>query len=83
MIEYLKGKKVYILAACAVAYAIGGLATGHLDLQTAITILYSSGVMGAFRGAIAHHQDMVNKAINTLVDINQAQQAVKAAPVQP
>lgn len=53
MINFLKGKKTYLLAAALLAYTIGGYFSGHLDAQTALGLLFSSGVISSIRAAIA------------------------------
>jgi hypothetical protein len=53
MIEFLKGKKTYLLALALFAYAIGGYFSGHLDIQTSLGLIYSSGVIGSLRAAIS------------------------------
>lgn len=49
----LQGKKVYILGALAIVYAITGFITGHLDQQAAIDAVWAGLVAIAGRHAIA------------------------------
>ena len=52
-INFLKGKKTYLLAFALFAYAAGGYFTGHLTLTDAVSLVYGSGVISSFRAAIA------------------------------
>jgi hypothetical protein len=52
MINWLKGKKTYFLAAALVAYVAGGYFTGHMDAQTALGLLYGSSVIASLRAGI-------------------------------
>jgi len=53
MINFLKGKKTYLLALALFAYAIGGYFTGHLTVMDAIGLIWSSGVVSSLRAAIS------------------------------
>ena len=53
IISWFDGKKTYFLAACIVAYAVGGLVTGHLSPKEAIDLLFGSGVAATLRNAIS------------------------------
>lgn len=56
LITWLQGKKTYLLAIALLAYTIGGYFTGHLDQQTALELLFSSGVISSLRAAITKVQ---------------------------
>lgn len=50
---WLQGKKVYAMALLLALYAISGYLTHNLDLNTAMGLLWGSGVMGAFRSTLS------------------------------
>ena len=50
---FLYGRKTYFLAFALFAYCLGGYFTGHLDLQTCLGLLFSSGTIASIRAAIA------------------------------
>jgi hypothetical protein len=52
MIQFLKGKKTYLLAAALLAYTVGGYFSGNLSMQDALGLLFSSGVIASLRAAI-------------------------------
>jgi hypothetical protein len=49
---FLSGKKTYLMAFALFAYCVGGYFTGHLDAQTALGLLFSSGTIASLRAAI-------------------------------
>lgn len=53
IIEFLKGKKTYILSALGVIYGVSGYVLGHLDGQTALGIIWTSLGFSTVRSAIA------------------------------
>jgi hypothetical protein len=53
MIQWLQGKKTYLLGLAALAYAIGGYFSGHLDAQTAMDIIWASLTSMALRAGIS------------------------------
>lgn len=53
IIQFLQGKKVYILMAVAVVYALSGYFTGHFDAQTTIQMVWVALSGSAARAAIA------------------------------
>jgi ABC-type Na+ efflux pump permease subunit len=55
MIEFLKGKKSYLLAA-ALAYGLGGYFTGHFDAQTMIEMIWAALGLGALRAGISNEK---------------------------
>lgn len=52
-INWLKGKKSYLLAFALLAYAAGGYFTGNMSSQEALALLWSSGFAASIRAAIA------------------------------
>jgi hypothetical protein len=56
----LSGKKTYILAAAGLIYAVAGYFSGHLDSQTALGLLWSSGIVTTVRNAIANVEAKLN-----------------------
>lgn len=54
MIDFLKGKKTYILSALAVVYAISGLALGHIDPQTAVDMIWVALTGSALRASVTN-----------------------------
>lgn len=52
----LKGYKTYFLALALVGYTLGGYFTGHMTLQEALGLLWTSGVVSSIRSAIANKQ---------------------------
>jgi hypothetical protein len=53
IIQWLKGKKTYIIQALALVYAASGYFTGNLDGKTALDILYSTTSISALRSALS------------------------------
>ena len=53
LLTFLQGKKTYILTALGLIYALSGYLTGNLDAQTALALVYSSGVISTLRAAIS------------------------------
>lgn len=49
---FLSGKKTYLLSFALFAYCVGGYFSGHLDIQTALGLLFSSGTLASLRAAI-------------------------------
>lgn len=59
MIAYLQGKKTYIIGICGILYAILAFATGHLDSNTAITLIFTSlAAMGIRNGVTTEAQNL-------------------------
>ena len=57
----LNGKKTYILGICGILYAIFGFATGHLDSQTGLGIVFASlTAMGLRNGITTEIQNFAN-----------------------
>ena len=54
LVNYLKGKKTYLLAAALLGYALGGYLTGHLNGKEALDLIWSSGVVSSLRAAITN-----------------------------
>ena len=54
----LEGKKTYIVSVGAIAYAIGGLVSGYLDLNTAIQVVLAALGLGALKHATVTGADM-------------------------
>lgn len=52
LIEYLKGKKTYFIVAVSIIYALSALATGHMDVQTAIEMILAALGGASMRNAI-------------------------------
>ena len=52
MLDILPGKKTYIIAAGAVAYAVGAWVTGNMDLAAMINYLFMGAGAAAIRKAI-------------------------------
>jgi len=42
MIDWLKGKKTYLIAIGTIIYAVSGAATGQIDVQTAIQMILAA-----------------------------------------
>ncbi len=51
-LEWLKGKKTYLLAALGVAWALTGYALGNLDAETASRLLWESLTAAALRNGL-------------------------------
>jgi hypothetical protein len=51
-LDYLKGKKTYIIQGLALVYAISGYFTGNLDSKTTLDIIYSTASISALRSAL-------------------------------
>lgn len=61
MIEYLTGKKTYILGICGILYSVLGFLSGHLDSNTAITLIFTSlAAMGIRNGVTTEAQNLAN-----------------------
>ncbi len=52
MLEFLKGKKTYILQALLVVYAIAGVILGKMTLEEAMALLFSAATIASIRNAI-------------------------------
>lgn len=52
LINWLKGKKTYLIQAAVFIYAISGLVTGNLDSKTAFELIYTSSTVSALRSAL-------------------------------
>ena len=52
MIEWLKGKKTYILAFAGVVYAVSGWYLGKIDTQTMLDMAWAALATGALRAGI-------------------------------
>jgi|TARA_R110000823_G_C15727778_1_gene479387 hypothetical protein len=52
MLDILPGKKTYIVAAGAVAYAIGAWITGNMDMAGMVNYLFMGAGAAAIRKAI-------------------------------
>ena len=52
MLDILPGKKTYIVAAGAIAYAIGAWITGNMELAVMINYLFMGAGAAAIRKAI-------------------------------
>ncbi|MDE1866133.1 MAG: hypothetical protein KGI08_00280 [Thaumarchaeota archaeon] len=52
MIEFLQGKKSYIIAGLTFIYAIIGVVIGQIDVNTAIQLVLASGAVASLRAAI-------------------------------
>ncbi len=53
MIQFLSGKKTYFLALAALAYAIGGFFTGHIDGNSAVDMIWAALAAGALRHGVS------------------------------
>lgn len=53
LIQFLQGKKTYLLAAAAIVYAIAGFYLGQFDAQTALQMVWAALTTGALRAGIA------------------------------
>lgn len=53
LLNWLKGKKTYILVALGVVYAVSGYYTGNLDGQAALEIIWVALMGGTVRAGIA------------------------------
>jgi len=53
LINFINGKKSYILAGLGVIYALTGFFTGHLDGQGAIDIIWTSLGLATIKHAIS------------------------------
>jgi hypothetical protein len=53
MINFLKGKKSYIMAIALFCYAVGGIVTGHLSVFDALGLFIGSGTVASLRAAIS------------------------------
>ena len=49
--NWLKGKKTYILQIALVLYVLGGVVTGHMGGQEALGLLFSAGTISSLRAA--------------------------------
>lgn len=54
MINYLKGKKSYILAIGGIVYALLGYFTGHLDANSALNLVFGSMGLSTLRAGISN-----------------------------
>lgn len=54
MIDWLKGKKTYLLAFAAVVYAVSGWYLGKFDTQAMIDMLWAALTAGALRAGITN-----------------------------
>jgi hypothetical protein len=52
--NFLKGKKTYILVALGVIYALSGYFTGHFDLKSAIDMVWTALAAGTIRAGISN-----------------------------
>jgi hypothetical protein len=52
--DWLKGKKSYILAGLAVIYAASGFLTGHLSGPQALDVLFAAGGLATLRAGIVN-----------------------------
>lgn len=52
LLELLKGKKTYFLAALGALWALTGFLLGHLDAQTASEVLWASLTAAALRNGL-------------------------------
>lgn len=52
MIEYLKGKKTYVIAAVAVVTAVGAYLTGEADLATMVESCFGAVMAATIRSGI-------------------------------
>ena len=52
MLNALKGKKSYLVAAALIIYAAAAVYLGKMDYQTAITLVLNGLGLGALRNAI-------------------------------
>ena len=52
MIEYLKGKKTYVVAAVAVVTAVGAYLTGEADLATMVETCFGAVMAMTIRSGI-------------------------------
>lgn len=50
--EFLKGKKTYIISILAVVYAVSGYILGYIELQNAIQLIIGSLGISALRHGI-------------------------------
>ena len=65
IINWLKGKKTYFLAALAVIYAIAGFYTGHLDSTTAISTIWAAlGAAGLRNGLTTELEKVALASVN-------------------
>jgi hypothetical protein len=57
MLDFLKGKKTYIIAIAAIAYAVLGVISGNMDSQAAIQVILAAlGAMGIRNGITSEIQ---------------------------
>ena len=52
LIQFLKGKKTYLLGLAGLAYAIGGFSTGHLAQKEALDAAWASLTVIMMRAGI-------------------------------
>lgn len=52
MLTTLNGYKTYAIAILGVIYAVSGFLTGHMDANTALELIGSSGAIASLRHAI-------------------------------
>ena len=59
MLQFLQGKKTYIVGICGLLYAIFGFVTGHLDSHSAITLGFLAlSSMGIRNGVTTEIQNL-------------------------
>ena len=61
MIQFLKGKKTYILGICGILYAIFGFITGNLDSVQALSFVFGClTAMGLRNGITTEMQNLAS-----------------------
>jgi hypothetical protein len=54
LIDFLKGKKAYLLGLAGLAYAVSGYFTGHLDSKAALDAIWAALSVLALRAGISN-----------------------------
>jgi hypothetical protein len=63
--NFINGKKTYILGALGIIYAVAGYFTGNLDPQTALGLLWGSSSLLTIRHAISKAQSTLTTGTST------------------
>ena len=57
-LEFLEGKKTYVVAIATISYALGGWVAGYLSLDQVIPLILVALGMGGIRHGITTNADM-------------------------